>query len=91
MRDEAIEEISLPAVRSFCTCSFAISRPRIILLSLNLQGFRSACERSQIWLCSVQRFFRRILDICHVAPCMQKLIFCVGSFGISRPRIVLLT
>ncbi len=37
-----------PVVRSFCACSFAISRPRIVLLSLNLQGFRSACECSQM-------------------------------------------
>src|SRR6266536_2373081 len=37
-----------PVVRSFCACSMGISRPRIVLLSLNLHGFLSACECSQI-------------------------------------------
>src|SRR6266404_9842174 len=38
----------LPAVRSFCACSCEMSRPRIVLLSLNLQGLLVDCERSQI-------------------------------------------
>jgi hypothetical protein len=42
------EKIGFSVVRSFCACSFGISRPRIVLLSLNLQGFRSACESSQM-------------------------------------------
>src|SRR5207245_3128725 len=37
-----------PVVRSFSACSFGMSRPRIVLLSLNLHGVRSACERSQM-------------------------------------------
>src|SRR5437773_207239 len=35
----------LPVVRSFCACSFGMSRPRIVLFSLNLQGFRSEERR----------------------------------------------
>src|SRR2546430_17314483 len=37
-----------PLVRSFCACSLEISRPSIVLLSLNLHGLRSACECSQM-------------------------------------------